>query len=64
MVATIHKLGLPGDVRPVYYTSPLLARSNIFRIYFTIDAGLKRTFLAKKLDGRLAGTDLFNTIHY
>jgi len=66
-VSTIHTLTLPGDVRlevSAYYTSPSLAGINIFRTYFTVDAGLKRTFLAKKLDVRLAGTDLFNTIHY
>jgi len=66
-VSTIHTLSLPGDVRlevSAYYTSPSLAGISIFRSYFTVDAGLKKTFLAKKLDVRLAGTDLFSTIHY
>ena len=66
-VSTTHTLKLPGDVRlelAAFYTSPSLAGINIFRTYFTVDTGLKKTFLAQKLDVRLAGTDLFNTIHY
>jgi hypothetical protein len=66
-VSTTHTLKLPGEVRlelAAFYTSPSLAGINIFRTYFTVDAGLKKTFLAQKLDVRLAGTDLFNTIHY
>ena len=66
-LSTTHTLTLPGDVRlelAALYTSPSLAGIYIFRSYFTVDAGLKKTFLAKKLDVRLAGTDLLNTIHY
>lgn len=66
-LSTIHTLTLPGDVRlelSAYYVSPSLAVINIFRTYLTVDAGLKNTVLAKKLDVHLAGTALFNTIHY
>jgi len=66
-VSTVHTFTLPGDVRlevSGYYTSPSLGGITIFRTYCTVDAGLKKPFLAKKLDVRLAGTDVFNTIRY
>jgi outer membrane receptor protein involved in Fe transport len=66
-ISTTHTLTLPAALRlevAALYTSPSLGGITLFRTYFTVDAGLKRTFLNKKLDVRLAGTDLFNTIRY
>lgn len=65
--STIHTLTLPAGLRlelAASYTSPSLAGINIFRTYFTVDAGLKKTWLAGRLDTRLTGTDLLHTIHY
>lgn len=66
-LSSTHTLKLPGEVRlevAAFYTSPSLAGINIFRTYFTVDAGLRKTFAHQKLDVRLAGSDLFHTIHY
>ncbi len=66
-IATTHTLTLPADLRlevAAFYTSPALGGITLFGTYFTMDAGLKRTFLNKRLDARLTGSDLLRTIRY
>ncbi len=66
-VSTTHTLALPAHLQlevAATYTSPALGGITIFRTYFALDAGLKRTFLNKKLDVRLTGTDLLRTVRY
>lgn len=46
------------------YTSPDLNGTYMSRYYFTMDGGFKKSFLNKKLDARLAFTDLFHTGWY
>jgi hypothetical protein len=44
------------------YKTPTISGSYIIRRWFTTDAGFKKTF--RKLDIKLACTDIFKTIHY
>jgi hypothetical protein len=53
--------GIDAEVT-AYYETPSISGSYILRHRFTADAGFKKTF--KKLDVRLACTDIFKTIHY
>ncbi|MGF7079683.1 outer membrane beta-barrel protein [Mucilaginibacter sp. UYCu711] len=43
------------------YTSPELNGVYVERYYFTMDGGVKKTFLNKKLDARVTFADLFHT---
>ncbi|MBC7922310.1 MAG: TonB-dependent receptor [Ferruginibacter sp.] len=66
-VMSTHTLQLPWNITmevSVVYTSPSLNGVYVYRHYFTVDGGWKKSLAHKKLDARLSFTDLFNTIHY
>ncbi len=66
-VISNHSLTLPkkvsGEVN-FHYTSPTLNGVYIYRQFFSVDAGLKKTFAKRKIDVRASLSDIFRTIRY
>lgn len=64
---TSHTFDLPGKTTLEimgHYTSPTLNGVYIYRSFFSVDGGIKKSFLNKKLDARFSFSDLFRTIRY
>lgn len=66
-VITNHNFDLPGKTKlevVAHYTSPTLNGVYVYKYFFSVDGGFKRSFLDKKLDARFSFSDLFRTIRY
>jgi len=62
-----HTFDLPGNSTfeiMAHYTSPTLNGVYIYKPFFSVDCGLKKSFYNKKIDVRFAFADLFRTIRY
>lgn len=62
-----HTFDLPGkSVFEImaHYTSPTLNGVYVYKPFFSVDGGLKKSFYNKKLDARFAFSDLLRTIRY
>lgn len=63
--STVQTLKLPSEISfeaTAEYTTPSINGVYVQKHWFTVDAGIKKSF--KKLDVKLACTDIFKTIHY
>lgn len=66
-VITNHNFDLPRKTKlevVAHYTSPTLNGVYVYKYFFSVDGGFKRSFLDKKLDARFSFSDLFRTIRY
>ncbi|MEJ7558135.1 MAG: outer membrane beta-barrel protein [Pedobacter sp.] len=66
-VISSHIFDLPKKIKSeltAHYTSPTLNGVYVYKSFFSIDGGFKKSFFNKKLDARFSFSDLFRTIRY